>query len=481
MWQPVFMVSGFFMSIMGLAMLIPAGLDMYDNGTNWSYFLNSSIISLFLGLSLYLANHMEIKKLSLQQGYLLTAGSWISIILISALPFIQTGVSANFADALFESASGLTGTGATIFSDLENLPRSILLWRSLLCGLGGIGIVVFAIAILPFLGIGGMQIFQHESSDFNDKLMPKLSYLAKRIIFIYLLLVICCLLALKFSGMNWFDALNHALSTVATCGFSTKDESIAFYDSATIDIVITLFMFLGSLPLTYYYVVIINKNIHSFRTAQVIFYLKLLFIYIGGTTIWLWLSDYYPNFWTALRFASFNVVSITTSTGYASTDYLLWGNLSSVIFLIFALTGGCTGSTSGSIKIFRWQVVLAFVKKHLISAVEPNRVVPVKIGTLTSDNKIVSSVFVFLSAYFFSIIILTFLLALFGLDFDTALSTVIGCITNSGPGIEKSIGPVGNYSGLAECHKYILSFAMLLGRLEIMTILVIMTRSFWKQ
>ena len=281
--------------------------------------------------------------------------------------------------------------------------------------------------------------------------------------------------------MNWFDALNHALSTVATCGFSTKNSSIAFYDSATIDAVVTIFMVLGSLPLTYYYVVIINKNIHSLRAAQVAFFFKLLAFYILTTTLWLWQSDYYPNFWTALRFASFNVVSVTTTTGYASTDYLLWGNLSNVIFLIFALTGGCTGSTTGSIKIFRWQVVIAFVKKHLISAVEPNRVVPVKIGTLASDNKVVASVFVFLSAYFFSTIILTCLLALADLDFTTAFSAVIGCITNTGPGIGKIIGPVGNYSSLSEYCKYILSFAMLLGRLEIMTILVIMTRNFWKQ
>ncbi len=481
MWQPVFMVSGFFVSIMGLAMLIPAALDIYDTGSNWSYFLNSSIISLFLGVSLFLANYTEIKKLNLQQGYLLTVGSWICVIVISAFPFVQTGVSHTFADALFESASGLTGTGATIFANLEKLPRSVLLWRSLLCGLGGVGIVVFAIAILPFLGIGGMQIFQHESSDFNDKLMPKLSYLAKRIIFIYLLLLLCCFLSLKFSGMNWFDALNHALSTVATCGFSTKNSSIAFYDSATIDAVVTIFMVLGSLPLTYYYVVIINKNIHSLRAAQVAFFFKLLAFYILTTTLWLWQSDYYPNFWTALRFASFNVVSVTTTTGYASTDYLLWGNLSNVIFLIFALTGGCTGSTTGSIKIFRWQVMIAFVKKHLISAVEPNRVVPVKIGTLASDNKVVASVFVFLSAYFFSTIVLTCLLALADLDFTTAFSAVIGCITNTGPGIGKIIGPVGNYSSLSEYCKYILSFAMLLGRLEIMTILVIMTRNFWKQ
>lgn len=480
MWQPVFMISGYFISIIGLAMLIPAAVDMYDTQSSWSYFLNTSIISLFIGLSLFLANRMSIKRVTLQQGYLLTVFSWFSVICISAFPFVQPHINSNFANALFEAASGLTATGATVFTDVEILPRSILLWRSLLCGMGGVGIVIFAIAMLPFLGIGGMQIFQHENSDFNDKLMPKLSYLAKKIIFIYVTLIILCLLSLKMAGMNWFDALNHALSTIATCGFSTKNASIAYYNSALIDYIIVIFMILGSLPLIYYYTVIINKNIHSLRTAQVTFFFKVLFVYILFSTIMLMYNGTY-DFFSALRYASFNVISVTTTTGYASTDYLLWGSWASVFFVILSLTGGCTGSTTGSIKIFRWQVIFAFLKKHLISAVEPNRVVAVKIGTFTADNNLISSVFVFFSAYILSLFGLSFLISLTGLEFATAFGAVVACMTNTGPGITANIGPVGNYAALSDFAKYTLTFAMLLGRLEIITIAVVFSKNFWKQ
>lgn len=461
-------------------MLIPAALDMYDTQSSWSAFLSSSIVALFIGVSLFLANRTPIKRVSLQQGYLLTIASWFSVIFVATFPFVESGVTSSFADAIFETASGISTTGATIFSNVEALPRSILLWRSILSGMGGVGIVIFAIAMLPFLGIGGMQIFQHENSDFNDKLLPKISYLAKRIIFIYALLVILCFLSFHWSGMSWFDAINHALTTVSTCGFSTKNASIGYYNSALIDYITVIFMVLGAIPLTYYYTVIINKNIHSLRTAQVIFFFKLLAVYIGFTALWLVYLGIY-DFWDALRYSSFNVVSITTSTGYASTNYMEWGNFAGTVFIIFALTGGCTGSTSGSIKIFRWQVVLAFLKKHIITSIEPNRVVPVKIGNLASDNNLVTSVFVFLSAFSFSIIIFTVFLALNGLDFSTAFSSVVACITNSGPGIGELVGPAGNYSSLSSSIKYALAFVMMLGRLEVLTILVVLSKNFWHQ
>ena len=226
MWQPVLMISGYFISVLGLAMLFPAALDVYDTGNSWSPFFSSSIIALFLGMSMFLANKIRIDKVSLQQGYLLTVVSWFSVTLIASIPFILYGTVENWADAVFEASSGISTTGATIITNLDHTPRAILLWRAILNGLGGIGIVIFAIAMLPFLGIGGMQIFQHENSDFNDKLMPKISYIAKRIIFIYITMVVACLICLYFAGMNWFDALCHALATIATGGMSTKDASV---------------------------------------------------------------------------------------------------------------------------------------------------------------------------------------------------------------------------------------------------------------
>ena len=237
MWQPVLMISGYFISVLGLAMLVPAGVDIYYTQTNWSYFVTASIISLFIGLSLFLANNNKIKNITQQQGYLLTCISWFSVALLAALPFVLYGTSP--ADAVFEAASGISTTGASIYKDVEALPRSILLWRAILNSLGGVGIVIFAIALLPFLGIGGMQIFQRENSDVNEKFMPKISYIAKRIILVYIILNLLCLSSFKLAGMGWFDAVCHALATIATGGMSTKNASVGAFNSASIEWTIT--------------------------------------------------------------------------------------------------------------------------------------------------------------------------------------------------------------------------------------------------
>ena len=242
MWQPVLMISGYFISVLGIAMLFPALLDIYDTQQNWSPFLSSAIIALFIGMSLYLGNRTKIHKLSIQQGYLLTVVSWFSVSFIASIPFILSGTITSWDNAIFEAASGISTTGATIISNLDNTPRSILLWRAILNGLGGVGIVIFAIAMLPFLGIGGMQIFQRENSDFNDKLMPKISYIAKRIIFIYLFLTIACITSLYFAGMNSFDAICHGIATIATSGMSTKNASIGYFNSPMIETIIMFFM-----------------------------------------------------------------------------------------------------------------------------------------------------------------------------------------------------------------------------------------------
>lgn len=479
MWQPVLMINGYLISVLGLAMLIPAFVDMYETHKTWSLFITSSIVSLFIGLSLFLGNRTKVEKITLQQGYLLTTLSWVSLTVLGALPFMLFGTTSIFADALFESMSGLSTTGATIIPDLEIQPKAILLWRSMLNGLGGVGIVMFAVALLPFLGIGGMQIFQRENSDINDKFMPKFNYIAKRIMVVYFTLVVSCTVSLYFVGMNWFEAINHAMGAIATGGFSTKNASVGFFDSVGIEMVLSLFMYLGALPMTFYIMIVQNKDMHSFRTAQVITFTKVLAFYILATALWLTYEGTY-DFWQAMRYSTFNVTSITTSTGFVSTDYMKWGPLAATIFIIFALTGGCTGSTSGSVKIFRWQVVVAYLKKSLIVATEPNRIMPIKIGTLTTDGSIISSVFVFLSAYVFCLVTFIVLVAITGETFETSVGAVVACITNSGPGIGPIVGPAGNFSSLSDFAKYVLVTAMLIGRLEVLTVIVIFTRSFWK-
>ncbi len=481
MWQPVLMISGYFISVLGLSMLFPAAVDIYSSKQDWSPFITSAIISLFIGLSLFLGNHTKIEKITIRQGYLLTAISWVSLSLLAALPFMLSGTTQTWTDAVFEATSGITTTGATILTDIDNTSKAVLLWRSLLNGLGGIGIVIFAVALLPFLGIGGMQTFQRENSDLNDKLMPKISYIAKRIIFIYCVLLVLTFAGLLWAGMGRFDAVNHALSAVSTGGFSTKTASVGYFDNLAAELVLIAAMIAASLPLTYYLVVFQRRNTHSFRTEQVPFFLKTLFIYIMITAIWLAFSDNGYNFWSALRVSSFNVVSATTGCGMASVDYMKWGFFAQTIFIIFSLTGGCTGSTTGSIKTFRWQVILAFLKKNLLNSTEPNRILPVKIKDMTVSNEIISSVFVFISAFSFSVIVLTVLVAVTGLDFTTAFSAVIGCMTNTGPGVGSIVGPAGSYASLTDFAKHICSFAMLLGRLEVLTLLVVLTRNFWRK
>lgn len=471
------MISGYFIAVLGLAMLFPAAVDIFYNHTNWSYFITSSIISLFIGFSMFLANNVKIKNISLQQAYLLTVISWFSVALLASVPFMLYGTPT--ANAVFEAASGISTTGATIYTDIEALPRSILLWRSLLNGLGGVGIVIFAIAMLPFLGIGGMQIFQRENSDVNEKFMPKISYIAKRIILVYITFLILCGLSLKLAGMGWFDALCHAFSTIATGGFSTKNNSITYFHSSSIEWIITLFMLLGALPLTFYHSLLATRDIHSVRSRQVVTFLKVLAAYVLFMACWLTYRDVY-DFSSALRYSAFNVTSIVTSTGFVSADYLQWGAFAATAFIVFSLTGGCTGSTSGSIKIYRWQIVFAQLKRAFITTTEPNRMVPLKIGNSVVGSQIGFSIFIFLAAYSLSVVVLTLLVALHGIDFATSFSAVIACITNVGPGIGNIIGPSGNYSSLPDTVKYLLAFTMILGRLEVMTVLVIFTKNFWR-
>ena len=280
--------------------------------------------------------------------------------------------------------------------------------------------------------------------------------------------------------MSAFEAVNYAMAAIATGGFSTKNASVGFYDSVSIEMILSLFMYLGALPMTFYIMLIQKRDLHSFRTTQVAVFTKILIFYILAVSVWLTWSGVYGSFWQSLRYATFNIVSITTSTGFVSTDYMKWGPPVGTIFIIFALTGGCTGSTSGSVKIFRWQVVWAYLRQSLIVATEPNRVVPIKIGKMTASGSIVSSVFVFLSAFMGTLVVFTVLVAMTGLDFETAFSAVVACITNSGPGIGPIVGPAGTFAPLSDFAKYMLVLAMLLGRLEVLTVLVIFTKSFWR-
>lgn len=479
MWQPVLMIDGFILSVLGLTMLIPAAFDIYEQKLLQSPFLTASFVTIFIGMTLFLASKVRINRISLKQGYLVTCACWLSVAVFASIPFYLYGIGGNISSALFEGTSGITGTGATVVFDVEALPRSVLIWRSILNGLGGIGNIIFAVAMLPFLGIGGMQIFQRENADTGDKFMPRFVDMAKWIIVVYLCLVMLCAVLLHWCGMGWYDAVNHALSAVATGGFSTKNDSIAYFDSATIETVISLFMIIGSLPITFYIILLRNHEIEPFRFGQAKQFLQTVLLLVLLIALWLSLKNDVP-FLTSLRWSSFNIISVITTTGFASTDFLSWGIWTAVFFSLLSLHGGCIGSTTGSVKTMRWQVLFSYIHKVIASAVNPNRVVPVKVGEVPVADKVVISVLVYILLFFITIAICAISLNFMGYDFTTSLSAAIASITNTGPGIATEIGIAGNYAFFSPMAKLLLCAAMMFGRLEILTLLVVFTPSFWK-
>lgn len=477
MWQPVFMISGYILGILGLIMLIPAGLDFWEYEKIWSPFVPSAMVTIFFGFSLFLSNYTKVEKISLKQAYLVTVVSWCVVGVFATLPFLFSNSHYEFVDVFFETVSGVTGTGATIISDVESLPQAILLWRSILNFLGGLGIVIFAVALLPFLGIGGMRIFQRENSDSNDKFMPKFSYIAKRIVWVYTILAILCTAALYFCGMDLFDAVNHAMSAIGTGGFSTKNNSIEAFDSFSIECVIMFFMLSGSLPLTFY--ILLFRRGAANKNDQVSMFLKMVFICGLFVSIYLFATSDY-TLGQSLRYSFFSVISVMTTTGLSSVNFVEWGVWTSAVFMLLSLSGGCTGSTSGSIKTFRWQLVYAYLHKYMLSMVEPNRIIPLKVGNINPSQNVVTSVFVYVFSFIISVLLIGVIVSLNGVDFSTSLAASVACMTNVGVGSVEILGPSGNYAFFAAPVKYILCFAMLLGRLEVITVMVIFTKSFWR-
>ena len=476
MWQPVLMINGFIIFVIGIMMFIPSFALYYYTGTPDYIFIQSGIASMFFGGLLFLTNYGKIEKISIIQGYLITVFCWFILPFVCSLPLYNNGSIHTFTNALFEATSGITATGATILNNAEGELKSVLLWRAILNGLGGIGIVIFAVALMPFLGIGGMHLFNKENSDTEDKFLPKVRYIAKDIIITYVLLNIVCALLLNMAGMNKFDAITHAMSTIGTAGFSTKNNSISFFDNYLIELIIGIFMIIGALPITYLILAFKRRTISSITSnAQVNTFLKLLAFYIITLTI------FYANYANieytkAFRYVSFNTISAITTTGLTSSNFVAWGSWSFIVFLIFYMHGGCTGSTTGSIKIFRWQVISAFFKKNSIKSLSPNQIAVMKIGDKIINENIVSSVFVLVLGFIFSIIFLSLVICLTGVDFATSIGAVVACITNSGIGLTEAIGPNGSFAEFSNFVKYILSFAMILGRLEVVSVIVLLTK-----
>ena len=475
-YKTVFFTLGILQIILGASMFLPIIIQLIYSEIDSSFF-GASIITIVFGTLFFLSNLDHDKKLNLQQAFLLTTLSWLSIAIFGSLPFIFSNLNLSFTDSFFESMFGITTTGSTILSNLEITPKSILLWRAILQWLGGIGIIVMAITLMPIMNVGGMQLFKISSNDSSEKILPKSKEIALRLIYIYSSLTILCAFTYWIFGMSIFDSLTHSMTTIATGGFSNYNESIGYFNSIPIEIASMLFIILGSLPFIVY-IKFINGNKRIFTSdIQIRTFIKIILIAIIILSIYL---IFYDGTKFNLRSIFFNVISILTGTGYVNAEFDGWGSFALVLFLALMFIGGCAGSTTCGIKIFRIQILYLFISNQLKKIIYPKGVFVMKYDKNVIDNKFISSIISFIYLYFVIFFILAALLSLTGLDFVTAISGAATSISNVGPGLGNIIGPNGNFSTLPDISKWILTIGMILGRLELFAILVLFIPSFWR-
>ena len=477
--KTVFFAIGVLLIILGAFMLIPSFVQFIYYEKN-NAFLSSAAVTEFIGILLVLTNLEENRKLNLQQAFLLTTLSWLSIAIFGSLPFLLSNLNLSMVDSFFESMSGITTTGSTIITNLDNTPKSILIWRAILQWLGGIGVIVMAITILPLLNIGGMQLFRMESSDTTEKILPKTREVTLIISIIYLVLTFACAIAYWSVGMNIFDSIAHSMTTIATGGFSTYSGSIGYFQNPKIEIVAIIFIILGSIPFIAYLKFAKGNKIIFFKDVQIKGLIYILIISVLLMLTYLMISNKEYDFLENLRISTFNVVSVLSGTGYVTADFSSWGKFPLIFFLFLMFVGGCAGSTTCGIKIFRFQILGHFITNQIKKLVYPHGIFVTKYNNEKISNSFIYSIITFIFLYFFIFFILAMLLSLNGLDFITAISGSASAISNVGPGLGDIIGPNGNFSDLPNFSKLSLSFGMLLGRLELFAVLVLFFPSFWK-
>ena len=478
-YKTVFFIIGVLQIILGIFMAIPIILQLVFSELD-SSFIASSVITLVFGVLFVLSNLDYNKKINLQQAFLLTTLSWLTIAIFGALPFYFSNLNLSFTDSFFESMSGLTTTGSTIITNLEIVPKSILLWRALLQWLGGIGIIVMAITLMPIMNIGGMLLFKVLNTDSSDDILPSSKEISLKLVFIYFTLTLICAAAYKIFGMNFFDSLTHSMTTIATGGFSNYNESIGYFNNVKIEITAMLFIILGSLPFIAY-IKFLNGNRKVFlNDTQVITFIKVIIFSILIILIYLFFK--LESFGlTDLRSVIFNSISILTGTGYVTGQFDQWGSFSLFYFLILMFIGGCAGSTTCGIKIFRVQILYKFVMTQLKKIIYPRGIFVIKYENNNVNDKFLASIISFIYLYILIFFFITALLSITGLDFITSISAAATSISNVGPGLGSVIGSNGNFSTLPDASKWILSAGMILGRLELFAILVLFLPSFWKK
>ncbi len=478
-FRPVLFVMGILLTTLAVAMVAPMVADLVTGHPDWRVFATSAGLTLFIGGVLILTNRTPIRQFSIRQAFVLTTLSWLGLTMFAALPMAYSEIGLSYTDAFFEAMSGVTTTGSTVITGLDDAPRGLLLWRALLQWLGGVGIIVMAVAIMPMLKIGGMQLFRMESSDTSAKVMPRVAQIASGIAIIYLLLTAILVTLLWVSGMDGFDAFAHAMTTIATGGFSTHDASIGYFENPAVEMLIVLFMVIGSLPFVLYLQAARGNVGQLVRDTQGRWFLTLAVAAVAVVDAW-HASENDVGVLKSLRLSAFNVVSILTGTGYSSTDYGAWGGFAMAVFFFVMFIGGCAGSTTCGIKVFRFQVLHATAMAQIRRLMQPHGVFIPHYNREPIDAEVSQSVMGFFFLFAATFATLALVLGMLGLDFVTAISGAATAICNVGPALGDVIGPAGNFAPLPDAAKWVLSAGMLLGRLELFTVLILLVPSFWR-
>lgn len=476
-------VFGLMLMVYSSADLLPLVTGLIAKDGTARLFFNDLLLSLITGGALWIVSRDYQRELKAKDGFLVVVMAWLGMAAFSTYPLMAAIPGLSFTDAYFEAMSGLSTTGATVLSGLDHLPPSINLWRHELNWLGGMGIIVLAVAILPVLGIGGRQMFMAETPGpiKDSKLTPRITETAKNLWLVYTGITAVCILALKLAGMNWLDAICHAFAAMGLGGFSTHDASVGYYDSPAIEAVLIVFMLVAGMNFATHFLALRSYSLKPYRNdIEAIPYLWLVGLSCLGISFYLWWMGTYPSFWTSLRHVSFNLVSVATDCGFASVDFNQWPIFAPLWMLFLSCVTVCTGSTGGGIKMMRSMILVRQSQMQMFLLTHPTAVNPLKIGRMVIPPAIVFSVLSFIFVYFMSVVTLTLTLVISGLDFLSAFSAIIACINNAGPGLNQ-VGPATNYAGLNDFQTWICTLAMFIGRIEIFTVLIILTPTFWRK
>lgn len=480
---PVANVLGRLLSIFSLAYLMPiVAAILYEDGTV-AEFIAAMGISLCTGLTLYAVTRSNYRELKPRDGFLLVSTVWALMAAIATIPLLLVYDSMSFTDAFFETMSGLTTTGSTIMTDLDHAPPAINLWRHELNWLGGMGIIVLAVAVLPLLGVGGMQLYKAETPGpmKDSKLTARIADTAKALWFVYFLITVVCILLLNWAGLSWLDSICHAFAAMGLGGFSTRDASVGAFDNPVVEFILIVFMIVAAMNFATHYVALRGRDLRAYwQDVEARGVVGLVVSSCFGVALYVWLEGTYEDYPTALRHVSFNLVSMATDCGFASQDFDKWPVFAPLWMLFLSCVTASSGSTGGGIKMIRTLILAKQANRELTRLVHPAVVNPVKVGGGAIPNNVVIAVLGFIFLYFMSIVMLTFVLILSGLDFMSALGAIVASINNAGPGLNK-VGPATNYAVLTDFQTWVCSFTMLLGRLEVLSLAVVFTPQFWRK